>query len=102
MAHNNGSSHSRYVARWLAGMALMLAGPPLTWLAILWSNPVASGLRNPAFAYGLAVGGGTGDDRSVMAPAAAKLQMADPAALSGCGCVRAGHHACLFHLHREA
>ena len=29
MAHNNGSSHSRYVARWLAGMALMLAGPPL-------------------------------------------------------------------------
>ena len=55
MAHNNGSSHSRYVARWLAGMALMLAGPPLTWLGILWSNPVASGLRTPAFAYGLAV-----------------------------------------------
>ncbi|MET4896918.1 hypothetical protein RN629_07050 [Sphingomonadaceae bacterium jetA1] len=35
-------------------MALLLFGPPLTWLAILWSDPAASGLPHPAFAYGLA------------------------------------------------
>ncbi|WP_230483599.1 hypothetical protein [Sphingomonas sp. Leaf21] len=38
-----------------AGLAiLILLGPPLTWLAILWSDPVASGLRSPVLAYGLA------------------------------------------------
>ncbi|NUU46158.1 hypothetical protein HP438_04115 [Sphingomonas zeae] len=33
-------------------MLLMGVGPPLTWLAILWSDPVASGVRGPLL-YGL-------------------------------------------------
>jgi hypothetical protein len=40
--------------RWIVAILLMGFGPPLTWLAILWSDPVASGLRGPAFIYGLA------------------------------------------------
>jgi len=34
--------------------ALILLGPPLTWLAILWSDPVAWGPEGPIFIYGLA------------------------------------------------
>ncbi|WP_267434146.1 hypothetical protein [Sphingomonas sp. GM_Shp_1] len=34
--------------------ALILLGPPLTWLAILWSDPVAWGPQGPIFIYGLA------------------------------------------------
>jgi hypothetical protein len=41
--------------RWIVAILLMGFGPPLTWLAILWSDPVASGLRGPTFLYGLAV-----------------------------------------------
>jgi len=40
--------------RWIVPILLMAFGPPLTWLAILWSDPMASGLRAPAFVYGLA------------------------------------------------
>lgn len=32
----------------------MLIAPPLTWLTILWSDPVSWGLRGPAWIYGLA------------------------------------------------
>ncbi len=40
--------------RWITPILLMVCGPPLTWLAILWSDPVASGVRGPPLFYGLA------------------------------------------------
>lgn len=39
----------RKAMRWLMGF-----GPPLTWLAILCSDAVASGIRGPVLVYGLA------------------------------------------------
>jgi hypothetical protein len=45
---------TRKAVRWIAPMLLMGVGPPLTWLAILWSDPMASGIRGPALVYGLA------------------------------------------------
>ncbi len=50
-----GPVRPRHAILWLGGILLMLAGPPLTWLAILWSDPTSSGLRGPVFVYGLAL-----------------------------------------------
>lgn len=44
----------RKAMRWMTPLLLMGFGPPLTWLAILWSDPVASGIRGPVLVYGLA------------------------------------------------
>lgn len=41
-------------ARGIAAILLMAFGPPLTWLAILWSDPVGSGIGAPALLYALA------------------------------------------------
>lgn len=80
-------------ARGIAAILLMAFGPPLTWLAILWSDPVESGIGACAPLCSCGVGIRTWAHRPLDAALAQPNQSADPTAIPDRDCPGPAIHA---------